>query len=349
MNAQLAARLEYHQQDFARCTGKPFRHFHCPILHVDEPIDLQRGHIINEAFEGSPKKWVVQRTDVDSFYGRYFEADFETIQYGPKLTKFLLFSDKKIYQRYKPRVVVGEQEFQYFPYFGGKIPKGYTVAPVTEGDRTFSLCVKAAPEQIFDEANPWCARIDSDFRVYANISLIKAAHLSMFSMLGYTYALSSAGVFVGYDILGKFFRQNQTADIKKLPGTVRKRMIQNNALTYFREFQHMVLPLSPECVGLEGTFVDGEVSLCSGVNGDPWGMIVFVKTAKLVSAVLLPFPGNPDASFRFVSFLAGESEELHIMKARIEIDDSGRPRWRFNPNKTPLHWPKSGGFPHKLD
>jgi hypothetical protein len=69
MNPKLAAKLVYHRRDFASVEGKSFKHFHCPILHIDEQYDLQRGHIINEAFKGSPGSWVVQRTDVDSFYG----------------------------------------------------------------------------------------------------------------------------------------------------------------------------------------------------------------------------------------------------------------------------------------
>jgi len=54
------------------------------------------GHIINEAFHGSPKSWVVQRQDVDRFYGSRFEADFEVIQYAGKKSVREYFTDKKL-------------------------------------------------------------------------------------------------------------------------------------------------------------------------------------------------------------------------------------------------------------
>src|SRR5690349_20508560 len=100
MHSDIEARLNLHRADYAAVTGKPFRHFYCPILHVDEPVPLQRGHVVNEAFAGSPGAWVVQRQDVDSFYGSFFEADFEVLQYGPKATKLNVFADKKMYQHF---------------------------------------------------------------------------------------------------------------------------------------------------------------------------------------------------------------------------------------------------------
>ncbi len=50
------------------------RRFFCPILMVDEPAELCRGHVLPRAVGGNT--WVVQRKDVDSFYGSFADADF---------------------------------------------------------------------------------------------------------------------------------------------------------------------------------------------------------------------------------------------------------------------------------
>ena len=47
MHPRLEARLNAVRADFEKWQGKPFRHFYCPILHVDERVPLQMGHIIS--------------------------------------------------------------------------------------------------------------------------------------------------------------------------------------------------------------------------------------------------------------------------------------------------------------
>ena len=79
MNKDLQKRVEILREDYRRFSHKPFVHFYCPILHVDEPAELQKGHIINEAFSDSSRAWVVQRKDVDNFFASPFESDFEII------------------------------------------------------------------------------------------------------------------------------------------------------------------------------------------------------------------------------------------------------------------------------
>ena len=36
MNDKLQRRIEVHREDYEKVTGKPFEHFFCPILYVDE-------------------------------------------------------------------------------------------------------------------------------------------------------------------------------------------------------------------------------------------------------------------------------------------------------------------------
>src|SRR5882724_3720531 len=64
------------REDYARVVSKAFEHFFCPTLLEDKPVPLCMGHIINEACPNSFRGRVVQRADVDRFYGWAFESDF---------------------------------------------------------------------------------------------------------------------------------------------------------------------------------------------------------------------------------------------------------------------------------
>lgn len=46
----LRSAIEKLRVDFAAEPGRPFTHFQCPILFRDEPAELCRGHIANQAF-----------------------------------------------------------------------------------------------------------------------------------------------------------------------------------------------------------------------------------------------------------------------------------------------------------
>ncbi len=64
-----SSKLEDLRRDFARIAGVPFRHFFCPILYRDDPAEICLGHIINASLTGSDRYRVIQRADVDCFYG----------------------------------------------------------------------------------------------------------------------------------------------------------------------------------------------------------------------------------------------------------------------------------------
>jgi hypothetical protein len=55
--------------DYEAVVGNPFGHFYCPILLEDIPGELCMGHVINKSFANSSRKRVVQRKDVDGFFG----------------------------------------------------------------------------------------------------------------------------------------------------------------------------------------------------------------------------------------------------------------------------------------
>jgi hypothetical protein len=144
-------------------------------------------------------------------------------------------------------------------------------------DKSFTICVDGSHEELKElDRQRWRFDISKDLRVAALASLIKAAHLSIFSLLGYHYVLSSAGIFMGHDILGRFYLENRG---------LTKSEIVNNAVGFFDEFRNMVCPLAGAIEAILGTLSDGETLLCASSSGAPWGMIVFVKTAQIRKGV----------------------------------------------------------------
>src|SRR5208337_2439289 len=97
MTQRAKNRLELHRANYETVMGSPFEHFFCPILFSDVPAELIRGHVINEAFKGSSKAWVIQRGEVDRFYGGFFEGDFELLQYMQGATLLDYFRNKKLF------------------------------------------------------------------------------------------------------------------------------------------------------------------------------------------------------------------------------------------------------------
>ncbi|HZZ80641.1 MAG TPA: hypothetical protein VFE62_19210 [Gemmataceae bacterium] len=110
----VAKRLPSHQDDFTWVTGKPFNHFFCPLLHEDQRAELCMGHVINEACPGSFGGRVVQRKDVDSWYGRVFEADFITRVRLSTMGLDKAMQDPRLRKKIPIRLFVGDVEVENF-------------------------------------------------------------------------------------------------------------------------------------------------------------------------------------------------------------------------------------------
>ena len=219
MNQKTANRLERHRADHEDVTGKPFEHFFCPILFADEPVELMRGHVINEAIRGSSKAWVIQRKDIDGFFGGFFEGDFELHQYMVRATQLDYFTNPKLFSAVRPKIFYGGHEVQYFLRLGKDRykppPEGFQLVEFEVGGQIVEMNVKATNEQMVANSSQWTIETEKDLRIPAFVSLIKAAHLSLFSMFGYRHALSQAGRFIGEHILGRFYRENCHLGAKK--------------------------------------------------------------------------------------------------------------------------------------
>jgi hypothetical protein len=328
VGANVHAKLEKLLADYDQVRGQPFSHFFCPILFIDEDVPLCQAHIINLAFPNSSRAWTIQRSDVDNFYGANFEADFIAIQYAERWSPSEVLTDKILSKRFKPRIVVDGMPVDHF-IAHNDIPEHFTRIEFDDGERMVQFGLKMHPEDVLAAVGQkWEIEISKDVRVPALVSLIKAAHLTLFEMLGYRYALSAGGYFIGRQILGEFFLQNCGKP---------KTEVLEKAHSFFREFVHMVRPVQSCSPGLQGTITDGLLFISRGNNGAPWALIVFIKTSQSLHAVMIPIFDQPDAAAMFMDYLQNKNDSVEVTLCRFDQD-----RWRIDKKSSRLFWPKSG-------
>ena len=226
----LRGRVEKLRADFAKCRSTPFKHFFCPILFADDPVELCEGHIVPEAFGSAT---IPQRKDVDNFYGSATEADVggwmekrETIFENwhthavQKLVPVRFEANGKTLEYYIPKEpieVPGHTLAQFIGADGKKVVDVMFKAPAHEVE---ALCGKEV--QLVAERN---------FVPAMTGSILKAAHLTMFDMLGYDYVFSPTGQYLAA-ILREFFLSNKDKKNKRAA-----------ANAYFAAYASMVFPV----------------------------------------------------------------------------------------------------------
>jgi hypothetical protein len=330
MNPKVKRRLQSLNNNYLQVSRKNANHFFCPILFEDESTELCEAHIVNKALPDSSRVWTVQRADVDAFFGSRFESDFINIQYSDPESAEQVLSNKNAFKQVSPKLLLNDDPINYFPFKGTKpLPEQFTQINYSDESNTIQFGVEMTPQQVMDANNDlWELEIEMDLRVSAVVSSIKSAHLTFFHLLGYHYALSAGGRFVGKDILGNFYLQNHH---KKKAEVVR------NAYPYFSEYSTMVRPLEADRLGLRGTIEDGIVHICWLNENTIWAFIVYVRTYKLITAVLLPYLPGADSANKYYSFLSDESE--HIFTSQCTFSDG---TWDNHPNVEKSFWPKKG-------
>jgi len=241
------------RDDYARVAGKPFHHFYCPILCADEKVRLCMGHIVNDAIPNSSRSCVVQRADVDGFFGTVIESDFVTLACAKRSGLREVLADPDLSKKLQPRIMVGNEEVRHFHYKGHFDKEEHTPLLLEDknGNDGLRLVLQKHPDEMTAaQAKKWAVVVDAGFRVCFLVALIKAAYLTLFCLLGYRYALSIAGRYVGHDILGGFFRA-----ASGLSNGEAKRV----AAQYYRPYVHMVRPI----VGVKGTPPRGIHQACT--------------------------------------------------------------------------------------
>ncbi|MXX75213.1 MAG: hypothetical protein F4210_08910 [Holophagales bacterium] len=325
----LAVRVEKLRADFEEVTGAPFEHLVCPILYRDEPVELCRGHVVNRAFEGAPRAWTVQRKDVDNHFGSRFESGFTVLSDFDKVVAEGGLGETDLPPHFKTRVLAGGQEV---PHFSSKKWPGAQFTGLHMVDSKRTIFLKKTPEEVDRIINErWCIETTADLRVPAAVSLIKSAHLTLFALLGYRYALSCGGCLVGGDVLGRIFRET----ISCPPGEAEGR-----ARTILGEWVHMVRPLLGGSWLAMGTVEDRSLLVAWTGSGYPWAAIVSVPLGGSANyAVMLPCSSRLDDLATYLDFLRNDQEEIRVKLARLE---PGREQFIVSEWDYPLRWPKRG-------
>lgn len=312
--------------DYTQIKGQPFSHFFCPILFKDEDTALCKAHIVNQAFPGAPQDWTIQLKDIDNFYGAYIESEFVALQHRNQ-THGDIITNHQLSKSFKPQILVDDKPVDFF-VANGKVPKNFTSLQFDNNGIITDMGLKISPKDFLAAKDKnWQVSIEKDIRVPALVSLIKAAHLTLFEMLGYKYAFSAGGYFVGRHILGEFYLQNR--------GKTKKEIL-TNANSFFKEFAHMVRPLQSSEIAFQGTVSDNQLLLCQKEGDIAWACIVFVKTFQTVNAVLLPLLVEEDSAPRFFNFLKNGKESIDVALMQFEQE-------HFTlKGATEIIWPKNG-------
>ncbi len=297
--------LEY-RADFEAALGKPFEHFYCPILDVDQPSKLCLGHIVNDSIEGSSKKVVLQREDVDNFYGSAFEADFVAFTEMVNASLDDAMIDPKLSKKAQPKLEMDGNPIETFPYSGNKAGEQILVRMQGADGRTRDFVMKIHQQDHAGlENRTFRLVVDRDFRITALVSLLKAAHLSLFHRLGYEYVFTAAGEYLGKGILGKFFHQAIQLGKAARVEAARK---------FFTPLCNMVRPMLNGTTGFNGFLDDGCGYVCLTGDEKPFALGVVVRTSEQLHSVLLP--ADPKVIHVYFGFLSEPPPELAIRMVR---------------------------------
>jgi hypothetical protein len=328
MNEFVKAELKKLNRDFTETVGEPFTYFFCPLLFRDEDTELCQAHIINEAFADSTRECTVQRADIDNFYGSRFEADFVDIARFKNTTPLAILADPALSKRFNATILLNSNPVEHF-YPTSKVPEKFSLVRVGDSDPSSPFGLKMQASDIIAAAdNKWEIEVSRDLRLPMLVSTIKAAHLSLFKMLGYPYTFSTSGYFIGRMLLGEFFLQNCN---------VRKRDISGKALKFFRACAHMVRPVISTTFGAQGTVVDRMMFMCMGGSGTAWAFIVLVKAGEQMHGVMIPTFQNVDQIDTFLGFLGNSNSSIQVATCCFEGD-----KWKVSQGTLPMTWPKDG-------
>ena len=208
------------------------------------------------------------------------------------------------------------------------VPADHTEAVLETSVGSVRLGLKLRPETVVASASEdWQIIVERDLRVPALVSLLKAAHLTLFELLGYKYSLSAGGHFMGWTVLGDYFIQN--SGMNKID-------IVKNAAPHFKQFVNMVRPVAAHTPALEGTMVDKRLYICQTATAITWAVIVFVRTSHLLHAVLAPVFEHPDGVDRFLRFLKSDNAEI---ECRLATYSKGG--FLVAPKPVLLSWPRA--------
>jgi hypothetical protein len=324
--------LPWYQNDYTKDQGTPFEHFFCPLMMRDEPVELCMGHIIPDCIPDSSRFRVVQRKDIDGFYGRVAEADFGALMAAKQKGLKGILRDRGLQRKIRPTLLIGDKTTDYFSYQGKIGPNQTRLSLQTKEDPDpVELVIKVPPEEaIAAQTRQWSFGFEFDCTVTALVTLIKAAYLTLFRIHGYRWALSSSGTSIGYYLLGDFFRENQSKNPEEIKEALK---------TTFLKYRHMVRPVAAFTGDSirDGTLNDHQTGICYGSSGKEFAEIVHIRAGTQFYGVLMPAFETANSAAAFWDFLNNDNETLRVNRARFDLEKN-----QVHIEKDPMEvcWPK---------
>jgi len=317
-------------EDYRRVEGKPFDHFFCPILFVDQRVPLCLGHVVNNAIPNSFGGRVVQRTDVDGFYGSMVEGDFTTKMQTLSMAPQEALLDPDISKKLRLTMLVDGEEWEQYPDRGQAVPEHHTRVTFHIGDQVVPRVLKKTVQEIDAvQDRGFELQIGKDCSLPALVASIKVAYLTLFKRLGYAYAFSEAGKAVGCGILGKFYKDH---------GHKRPKEALKEAPDFFRPYINMMRTIEGFTQhSLLGTVEDGQADLCLSVSGEQFALIVWIRTNKHYQAVLMPFYDDEKGVEVYADFLRNDNQQIRVH--RCDIDNETKSCRVFGKQREDV-WPK---------
>ena len=313
LNTDLKRQLGKLNDDYESVTGQRFQDFFCPILHTDEPVELCRAHIINRKFSHSDRSRTVQRADVDSLFGALFEGEFVLLEKRGQPVIEDALTDHNLAQKLGLKLVQGDTVVDFYRRKGrDATPDDHTPIDIyNDEDKVGPFGIKISPAELLSRSDEgWQFQVAKNIQLPSLISGLKAAYLTMFHLLGYRYALSAGGHFLGKSILGDF--------VLKVRGLGRSDAIEV-AADHFNEFAALMRPIVSPLPEYDGTVSDGQFFLL--MNGSAfWAAQVVVRTAEHKHAVIVPIFDDIECVAYFFDFIKSPARDLEVKSARFKCD-----------------------------
>ena len=172
----------------------------------------------------------------------------------------------------------------------------------------------------------WEILIDKDVRLPALVSLLKTAHLTLFHLLGYRYALSAGGYFLGKTVLGEFFLKTQRMKRVRALKAAEK---------HFKPLAGLVRPIISPSPDFKGTLTDRLLYFC--MSGDrPWACQVLIRIASQMHVVIVPILEKEESAIRFHRFLESPFRCIELRTGRISSHAI-----EVSPKSHTVEWPES--------
>ena len=179
------------RENYHALTGEWSTGFICPITLKDTPSkELCAGHVLNQGLRQASRRTVLQRRDVDNYFGTTLEPDL--IKY---LNFRVLTAAEHVAKSRSLTITLPSGERTEAFFAGPEASNRFMRVDLLDssGKRIASPFVRSAaaqPGEYRDIQIEWTLTVHQLALVGA---LIKSAYLSLFALVGYRYALDSIG------------------------------------------------------------------------------------------------------------------------------------------------------------